>query len=280
MPNILVRALSGLVYVALVVAPLYLGVNAFVLLFATFSALCVWEFGSLLNKHAGSHTNRFINTVAGVYLFLAFFAYTTGFATAVIFVPYLATLLYLLVSELYLQHPNPLKNWAYAFAAQIYVALPFALLPILAIQTGEDGRPYFDYVLPLSIFVFLWLSDSGAYLFGTALSRFVPYKLFPRISPNKSWIGTIGGTLTAIGAGACISTLGHSLGLWQWMGLATVVATFGTWGDLVESLLKRQLGVKDSGHIMPGHGGALDRFDSFLLAVPASLIYIYTLSQL
>lgn len=280
MPNILVRALSGLVYVALVVAPLYLGVNAFVLLFATFSALCVWEFGSLLNKHAGSHTNRFINTVAGVYLFLAFFAYTTGFATAVIFVPYLATLLYLLVSELYLQHPNPLKNWAYAFAAQIYVALPFALLPILAIQTGEDGRPYFDYVLPLSIFVFLWLSDSGAYLFGTALSRFVPYKLFPRISPNKSWIGTIGGTLTAIGAGACISTLGHSLGLWQWMGLATVVAIFGTWGDLVESLLKRQLSVKDSGHIMPGHGGALDRFDSFLLAVPASLIYIYTLSQL
>lgn len=280
MPNILVRALSGLVYVALVIAPLYLGVNAFVLLFTAFSALCIWEFGTLLNTEAGSSINRFICTVAGVYLFLAFFAYTSGFATPVIFVPYLATLLYLLVSELYLQQPNPLKNWAYAFAAQLYVALPFALLPILAIQTGEGGKPYFDYVLPLSIFVFLWLSDTGAYLFGSALSRFVPAKLFPRISPNKSWIGTIGGTLTAVGAGAAISMLGYTLGLWQWMGLAAVVAIFGTWGDLVESLLKRQLGVKDSGRIMPGHGGALDRFDSFLLAVPAALIYIYTLSQL
>lgn len=282
MPNVLVRTFSGLVYVALVVAPLYGGISAFVPIFAAFSALCVWEFGTLLNRHAGSQINRFISAVAAVYLFLAFFVYTLSFTTAVIFVPYLATLLYLLISELYLAHANPLKNWAYAFAAQLYIALPFALLTILAIQTNEDGHPYFNHTLPLAIFIFLWLSDTGAYLFGSSLSRFIPAKLFPRISPNKSWIGTVGGIATAVGAGALISVCpAHgTFGLWQWMGLAAVVATFGTWGDLVESLLKRQLGVKDSGRIMPGHGGALDRFDSFLLAAPAALIYIYTLSQL
>jgi phosphatidate cytidylyltransferase len=107
------------------------------------------------------------------------------------------------------------------------------------------------------------------------LGKKIPYRLFPSISPNKSWIGSIGGTLLAVGVGAIISRFEPSLTLLQWMGFGLVVAIFGTWGDLVESQIKRQLGIKDSGNVLPGHGGMLDRFDSSLLAIPASLIYLH-----
>ena len=132
-------------------------------------------------------------------------------------------------------------------------------------------------MLPFSVFVFLWASDSGAYCFGSLFGR---HKLFPRISPNKSWEGSVGGGLVAVAASQIFACFEPSLGRWEWLGLALTVVIFGTWGDLVESLLKRQLQIKDSGNILPGHGGMLDRFDSSLLAIPASVIYLYTLTLL
>jgi phosphatidate cytidylyltransferase len=112
---------------------------------------------------------------------------------------------------------------------------------------------------------------------GSLLGKKIPYKLFPSISPKKSWVGSIGGALLTVGVATVIARYEPSLTLPQWMGFALVVAVFGTWGDLVESQMKRQLGIKDSGNVLPGHGGFLDRFDSSLLAIPASLIYIYTI---
>ena len=138
--------------------------------------------------------------------------------------------------------------------------------------------------MPLSVFVFLWINDSGAYCCGSLLGR---HKLFPRISPGKSWEGSIGGFVFVAAAAALIWYLTDlygvndlQLNLWQWIGLGLVVAVFGTWGDLVESLFKRTLGIKDSGNILPGHGGMLDRFDSSLLAIPAAVVYLYTLTIL
>jgi phosphatidate cytidylyltransferase len=120
------------------------------------------------------------------------------------------------------------------------------------------------------------MSDTGAYLVGSLLSRYFPAKLFPRISPKKSWVGSIGGGLLCLAAawGIYTFTPGY-MELWQWIGLGLTVCVFGTWGDLVESLLKRQVGIKDSGTVLPGHGGLLDRFDSALLAIPAALIYLH-----
>ena len=135
-------------------------------------------------------------------------------------------------------------------------------------------------VVTLALFIFLWANDTGAYCVGSLLSKRFPAKLFERISPKKSWVGSIGGGLLCLGVGVllwyCFSASSH-LSLLQWMGFALVVCIFGTWGDLVESLLKRQLGIKDSGNILPGHGGMLDRFDSALLAIPASIVYFYTI---
>jgi phosphatidate cytidylyltransferase len=131
------------------------------------------------------------------------------------------------------------------------------------------------------LFIFLWASDTGAYLFGTWFGK---HRLFPRISPKKSWEGSIGGGITAIVASQAIAyfipfadsitpMMSHIL----WAGLAILVVIMGTWGDLVESLFKRKVGIKDSGSILPGHGGMLDRFDSSLLAIPAAVVYIYTI---
>lgn len=139
---------------------------------------------------------------------------------------------------------------------------------------------HFDTLLPLSIFIFLWLNDTGAYCSG---SLFGKHKLFPRISPGKTWEGSIGGgilVLIAAGIIGYFANKGNSqygLNIAQWMGLGLVVVFFGTWGDLVESLFKRTLAIKDSGNILPGHGGILDRFDSSFMAIPAAVIYLYSL---
>ena len=134
-------------------------------------------------------------------------------------------------------------------------------------------------MLPLSIFIFLWTNDTGAYCSG---SLFGKHKLFPRISPAKSWEGSIGGGIFVLIAAGIIGYIAndgeaHRLSILGWEGLGLVVVFFGTWGDLVESLFKRTLGVKDSGNILPGHGGMLDRFDSSLMAIPAAVIYLYTI---
>ena len=161
----------------------------------------------------------------------------------------------------------------------MYIALPFSLLNVLAFNATSEGIVAFNTLLPLSIFIFLWVNDSGAYCVGSLIGR---HKLFPRISPGKSWEGSIGGAVFVLAAAYAISYFldeEQMLTMPAWLGLGLVVVVFGTWGDLVESLFKRTLGIKDSGNILPGHGGMLDRFDSSLLAIPAAVVYLYTLSM-
>jgi phosphatidate cytidylyltransferase len=281
--NFIVRTLTGVAFVAVLVASIVYSPFSFGALFAVVSALSTMEFCNIVNKQAGVHTNVFISILASLMLFFAIFAYSCGYANAVllmpssVFLPYLLTIIYLLVSQLYSGRENALASWAFTMMGQLYVALPFALLNCIAFvpyPQSSMGTAYI-FMYPLAVFLFLWSSDSGAYCVGSLLGKKIPYRLFPSISPNKSWIGSIGGTLLAVGVGAIISRFQPSLTLLQWMGFGLVVAIFGTWGDLVESQIKRQLGIKDSGNVLPGHGGMLDRFDSSLLAIPASLIYLH-----
>ncbi len=278
MNNMLLRALTGAVFVIVLVGGILYSPLSFVALFALITALTVWEFSTNVNRHAGASVNRIINTVAAVYLFMAMAGYCADYVPSRAFIPYLLSIVYLLVSELYLQKPDPLKNWAYAFASQVYVALGFSLLSVLAFQYDALANvTRFEPVYPLSVFLFLWTSDTGAYLCGSMLHRYFPAKLFERISPNKSWVGSIGGGVLCLVVAAVLAHFFPQLSLPAWLGLGLTVCVFGTWGDLVESLFKRQLGIKDSGNVLPGHGGMLDRFDSSLLAIPAAVIYLYTL---
>lgn len=281
MNNLILRALTGIVFVAVLVGGTLFSPITFTVLFAAITGLTVWEFSTNVNNHAGASVNRLINTVAAVYLFVAFGGFCADYVPSKAFIPYLISVVYLLVSELYLQKPDPLKNWAYAFASQMYVALAFSLLNVLAFRyDAMTNHTVFEPIYPLSIFLFLWTSDTGAYCCGSLLHKRFPAKLFERISPNKSWVGSIGGgVLCLVVAYVLWQVAPNLLTLPQWMGLGITVCIFGTWGDLVESLFKRQLGIKDSGNILPGHGGMLDRFDSSLLAIPAAVLYLYTIAN-
>lgn len=275
--NFIVRTITGVLFVAILVT-CFFRAQSMVLLFALITGLTIWEYGRLVNEWDDIQVNRFISTVAGVYFFLAMAGYCMGMASLTVFIPYLITIIYLIISELFTKAPNPINNWAYTMLSQMYIALPFSTINLLAFQTS-GGEQQYNALLPLSIFVFLWVNDSGAYCVGSLLGR---HKLFPRVSPGKSWEGSVGGGLLVLVAAAIIGWLTggetHSLSIPVWMGLGLVVVVFGTLGDLVESLFKRTLGVKDSGNILPGHGGMLDRFDSSLMAIPAAVIYLYTLS--
>ena len=281
--NMTVRAFTGVLFVTIMVTCFFQPV-AMVFLFALITCLSLWEYSGLVNNIEDVTINRFISTVAGVYLFLAISAVNSGFVqTNAVFMPYLLTIIYLFVSELYTKNKNAVHDLSYTMLGQMYVALPLSIINVLAFRTATDGNIHFYYLLPLSVFIFLWTSDTGAYCVG---SLFGKHKLFPRISPAKSWEGSIGGGTLVLVAAFLVSILDQSYGnlsglnTLQWLGLGLVVTIFGTWGDLVESLIKRTLGIKDSGTILPGHGGMLDRFDSSLLAIPASAVYIYTIQTL
>lgn len=280
MNNFVVRTITGVLFVAIIVAG-FLNPTAMVALFALVTGLTVWEFTGLVNERAGVTVNRFISTVAGVYFFFAMAGTCSGLTPATVFIPYLITIVYLLIAELYARQEDPIHDWAYTMMSQMYVALPFSLLNMLAFRAAPEGIMYV-YTLPLGVFVFLWINDSGAYCCGSLLGR---HKLFPRVSPGKSWEGSVGGGVFVIAAAVLVWYLTDTYGMnptgmtvLEWIGLGLTVAIFGTWGDLVESLFKRTLGIKDSGNILPGHGGMLDRFDSSLLAIPAAVIYLFTIT--
>jgi phosphatidate cytidylyltransferase len=268
--NFVKRTLSGIVFVAVFVACILYNASTFCILFAVVAALVTDEFCRIVEDHGMAQPNRTVCIMAGVYLFLASFLYNTRGLPAVVFMPYLFSLLFIIVSEIYQKSKTPIANWAYAFASQIYIALPFALLNSMV--TNEDG---YSGLLPLSIFIFLWLNDTGAYVTGSLLHKKIPYQLAPRISPHKTWVGSIGGVIVVLAAAVLLCHITHTGTMWTWMGLGLTVSVAGTYGDLTESLMKRHIGMKDSGKFLPGHGGVLDRFDSALLAIPAATIYTY-----
>ena len=274
--NFIQRAITGALFVVILVGCILYSPLSFGILFTIISALSVHEFAHLVNKSGEVGINRTITALGGAYLFLALMGFCTSAIDARVFLPYLGLLLYLMITELYLKKKNPIGNWAYSTLSQLYVALPFALLNVLAFQNSpETSSVTYNPILPLSIFVFIWLSDTGAYCVGSLIGK---HRLFERISPKKSWEGSIGGGVVAIGVSFILAHYFPFMSMMEWAGLALVVVIFGTWGDLTESLLKRQLYVKDSGNILPGHGGMLDRFDSSLMAIPAAVVYLYALT--
>lgn len=274
--NFLQRAITGVLFVAILVGCILYNPLSFGALFVIISALTVREFSHLVNNIACVSVNKTITMLGGAYLFLAIMGFCIDASDSKIFIPYLILLLYMMISELYLKKENPVLNWAFSMLSQLYIALPFALLSVLAFQNNpEYSSVSYNPILPLSIFVFIWLSDTGAYCVGSLIGK---HRLFERISPKKSWEGSIGGGIVSIASSFAFAHFFPIMNMAEWAGLALTVVVFGTWGDLTESLLKRQLGIKDSGSILPGHGGMLDRFDSALMAIPAAVVYLYALT--
>ena len=276
MKNFIQRAITGLIFVAVLVGCIIGSPLSFGLLFCIISAMATAEFCNLMNKQEGVKMNRNICVLGSITMFLCFFYYGKNPAQTGIFIPYLIIIIYLMISELYLKKENPLNSWAYAMLSQLYVGLPFALLNVLAFQSnGTDSGSAYQFILPLSIFIFNWINDTGAYCTGMLLGK---HPLFKRISPKKSWEGSIGGATFSIAGAFALAHFFPIMPTIAWVGMGLTVVVFGTWGDLTESLMKRHLGIKDSGNILPGHGGMLDRFDSAIMAIPAAVVYLYFIS--
>lgn len=279
--NFIQRAIAGIIFVGVLIGCILGGPISFSLLFALITALTIHEFGVIISKQPDVEINKPICMLAGVFLFFGFAYLGVMPGQTEILIPYLFLIIYLLVSELYLKKKNPLNNWAYAMMSQIYIALSFAMLNVLAYHSiGNEGelsnyQVQYNPILPLSIFIFTWINDTGAYCTGMLFGK---HRLFERISPKKSWEGSIGGGVFSIIAAIVMAHYFPFMPISIWIGLALTVVIFGTLGDLTESLLKRTIGIKDSGNILPGHGGMLDRFDSTLMAVPAAVVYLYIIS--
>ncbi len=190
---------------------------------------------------------------------------------------FIAVLLSFLVSiiELFRNKVNPIQNIAVTISGLFYVVLPFVLLNLIACVPNNDG--YLDSpliykpTLIISIFLLIWSNDTFAYLVGSFIGK---NKMYERISPGKTWEGTIGGAILTVASSFLIYKWFGILELNDWIIISVIVAVFGTLGDLVESMLKRSVGVKDSGSIMPGHGGILDRFDSLIMVAPFVFLYL------
>jgi phosphatidate cytidylyltransferase len=173
------------------------------------------------------------------------------------------------LNELFSKHEKPIDNISKTLFGIIYVPLPFALLNFFYMPSiaGNEIHPS----ILLGFFLILWTSDTFAYLSGMAFGK---HKLFERISPKKTWEGSIGGLIFGMVMSWVLSIYFNDLSLLQWLSIGLITIVFGTFGDLAESMIKRSMNVKDSGKLLPGHGGLLDRFDAALLAAPAVFIYL------
>ena len=225
--NFLQRAITGVIFVAALVGCILGGPISFT----------INEFGNIVNRMEHTHMNKPISILAGLFLFLCFGYIGVVPGANEIFIPYLFLILYLFISELYKKQPNPLNNWAYAMMSQIYIALSFALLNVLAYHSSAtESVSQYNPILPLSIFIFNWVNDTGAYCTGMLFGK---HRLFERISPKKSWEGSIGGAVFSIIAAIVLAHFFTFLSTGVWIGLGLTVVVFGTWGDLTESLMKR-----------------------------------------
>lgn len=277
LPNIVLRGLTGAVFVGVLVGSIVFGEFTFVLIFSLITALALYEFYDLIEKNTQTSISKMPNIVGGIILFLG--VYLSYKLSSVFLLLYFLYVLIIFIRELYKKREDPIKSLAYTFLGQIYIALLFSSANCLVFfskfvddsQSRAFNNTSYSFVFLLAVFVLIWVNDTFAYLTGMMFGK---HRLFERISPKKSWEGFIGGTLFAVATSVAFYYLTNTLPLPIWIGFALVVVVFGTWGDLVESLLKRTLSVKDSGKMIPGHGGILDRFDSTIFAIPAAIIYL------
>jgi phosphatidate cytidylyltransferase len=255
-----IRTLWGILFVVVLTGAILFGPYTFALLFLFLSVFILREFYSLAVQ-AGLSPQIYPGLLtSGIIFILSFLLANNAIATKTLY-GFLTILFLFPVYELFRKKKTPIVNIAITGFGILYISVPLSILNFIVFP-GNTG---YDYTLLISLFVFIWTSDSGAYLFGVKFGR---HRLFERISPKKSWEGFVGGLFTSMIAAWILTLIFHRYSISAMMIIAAVTVVAGTLGDLVESMIKRSVGVKDSGRFMPGHGGLLDRFDSLLLASP------------
>ncbi len=262
------RAITAFFFTIVMLGSFFFGKYTFSIFYLALSTLALLEFYKLL-KTTGAKPNLEMGISLSLFIFLIVISgniFDFGSKYLLLIIPF-AFLVFIL--ELYKKEEEPFANIGYTFLGIMYVTVPFCLFYGLGFL-----HHHYNFDLPLSFILMLWASDTGAYLFGRKLGK---TKLFERHSPKKSWEGFFGGVLTSVLVAFLISLIFTGINVFILMGMAVLVVSFGTLGDLVESMLKRSLDVKDSGTLLPGHGGILDRFDGLLIGAPIVFTYLYLL---
>ncbi len=269
--NLLTRAGAGIIYIAIILAGVLGGKFSFLAVFSVITGLALFEYFRMIEKQTTHNLHKTVNIIAGIALFVAVFLYLENVYTLYVLpVCVLVYLLYMLISTILIKQKEALHSTIYTLFGHIYITLPLSLLMVLSYQHTVLEETY-HYALVLSLFVFLWVNDTSAYVVGSLIGK---HKLIERISPKKSIEGFVGGILFTALAGYIFFRIFNNYSAEFWIGMGVVIALFGTLGDLFESLIKRTCDVKDSGNLIPGHGGILDRIDSLLIAVPAAFLYL------
>lgn len=266
--NLQQRIIAAMVGVPILLACIWYSDYSFLALFLVIGALSQLEFYKLVGSMQGNLPLTYYGTFCGVVLHLLTFLIEKElipYQNYYILSPLLTLIFFIKLYKA--KDDKPFLNIAYTFLGIIYVALPFALLTVLAFI--KDAR--YDPQLIMGCLFLLWASDSGAYFAGT---KFGKTKLFERVSPKKSWEGSMGGLVAALLVAYLLGLSFTQYAAWQWMVIGLIIVVAGTYGDLVESLFKRSINIKDSADTIPGHGGFLDRFDGLLLSIPFIITFL------
>ncbi|MGZ3849260.1 MAG: phosphatidate cytidylyltransferase [Flavisolibacter sp.] len=263
------RVFTGVFLILLISICIFLGSLSFLLLVILLNHLALMEYHRLMSL-AGYEVQRLTSHLLGLFLIGLTFVVTKQIFAANVLMLLLPLLGIPFALELFRKRNMPFPNASLTVIGAIWISLPLA--SFIATSFIPLHQHVYHPVLPLGYFLVLWCSDSAAYITGKAWGR---QKLFPRISPNKTWVGSISGLAAALIAGVANSWVFQALSLEQWLVLAALIHISGSFGDLIKSMLKRSVGVKDSGHLLPGHGGILDRFDSLMGSAPFAFAYLF-----
>lgn len=263
------RTLTGVAYGLILVSGIVIHPVVFSVVFLFLTIVLHLEFYRMAER-AGSSPQRITGLIAGILIFLGMTGFAAGLWPLHIALLPLLMVPVVFVAEIYRASEQPIPNIASTLMGYIYVAIPMSLTSLLVFQGEGASRRFYPWIM-LGMMLTIWAFDSGAYLIGTAIGK---HRLFERISPKKSWEGVLGGGTIALFTGVLNGFLFPEIELKNWLVISIIVVVAGTYGDLIESLLKRSLQIKDSGNSLPGHGGFLDRLDSFLLVVPFVLTWL------
>jgi len=271
LPELTQRIITAIVGGTLLISSIVINEWTYFIIFFLICMLACLEFYKLLGLD-GNLPLKTYGTLNSLFIYVATFLIARGTLDAKFYYLIFIALSAVYLIKLYIKKDkNPFANIAFTFLGIIYVGVPFALINMTIYWDGK-----YHYEILLGALFILWANDSGAYFAGKNFGR---RKLFKRVSPKKTWEGSIGGGLLAVlvGVGAHYYFQVDILPLWKWISISLIIVVAGTYGDLVESLFKRSIRIKDSGKTIPGHGGFLDRFDGLLIASPFIVAFVHLL---
>jgi len=265
------RLFTGIIFVSVIIAGMWWHQYSYLLVFFSAMVVGMLEFTRLVSTSTVS-VQKGLAILLGVFWYIALFFILSGKISQLWIIFTVPMIMAVFIIELFRNKETPVQNIACTLLVPFYVALPFSCIHFIVFATGS-----YSFEILLGFFLLVWANDTGAYLVGVTMGK---HKLFPRISPKKSWEGAIGGFVLTLLVAWALNYACPALSLAHCIAIGAIISVMGTFGDLVESLLKRSAKIKDSGKILPGHGGILDRFDAVLFAAPMVCCYLVVIGYI